>query len=266
MSSKVFQKAIGGLLLLAGILLISMQFLIPSETPEERVLLQKTEVVSTTIDFEIPPPEQVKPESNKFQQGNSVVKENKGQVAKQASPKETGIRLDTSVNFIRSIDKPEYESPLIPDRIVIPAIDLDAPVISADFNKTNLDGETFGQWKAPSAFAAGWHPDSALLGAVGNTVINGHHNLHGEVFKKLVELKIGDQIIIFSGDQAFSFVIANVMIVPERYADLETRMENARWLGKSNDMRLTLVTCWPENTNTHRLILVARPTERSRTY
>jgi LPXTG-site transpeptidase (sortase) family protein len=39
----------------------------------------------------------------------------------------------------------------------------------------------------------------------------------------------------------------------------KTRMENASWIGESNDERLTLVTCWPYESNTHRLIVVARP-------
>jgi hypothetical protein len=48
-------------------------------------------------------------------------------------------------------------------------------------------------------------------------------------------------------------------IVPEKDQPLEVRRENARWIGPSNDERLTLVTCWPRHDNTHRLILVALP-------
>jgi sortase A len=40
---------------------------------------------------------------------------------------------------------------------------------------------------------------------------------------------------------------------------LEIRMANAEWLGGTDDERLTLVTCWPQKSNTHRLIIVARP-------
>lgn len=152
-------------------------------------------------------------------------------------------------------------SPAIPDKIEIPAIKLIAPVIVSEFNFTKIEGETFGQWQAPSEFAAGWHPDSATLGEPGNTVINGHHNEFGEVFGKLVDLKEGDLIFVYSKDEKFKFVIANRMILAERFADAETRIENARWLAKSDDVRLTLVTCWPHDSNTHRLILVARPVE-----
>ncbi len=49
------------------------------------------------------------------------------------------------------------------------------------------------------------------------------------------------------------------MILQERFVDVATRLDNARWLNRTDDVRLTLVTCWPKISNTHRLILVARP-------
>ena len=49
------------------------------------------------------------------------------------------------------------------------------------------------------------------------------------------------------------------MIVPEKYEQLDIRMNNAQWILPSVDERLTLITCWPYETNTHRLIIVARP-------
>ena len=151
------------------------------------------------------------------------------------------------------------ESPTLPNRIVIPIIDLDAPVVPADFNTLKLEGETFGQWQAPNMYAAGWHPNSALLGKRGNTVINGHHNEFGEVFGRLVDLKVGDIVEVYSRDQKFTFIIANRMILPERFQPLSVRLENARWINATDDVRLTLITCWPKQSNTHRLILVARP-------
>ncbi|HWQ04149.1 MAG TPA: sortase [Longilinea sp.] len=147
--------------------------------------------------------------------------------------------------------------PLIPDRIVIPAIKLDAPVIPAIEEKIKIGKDDYLQFKAPDKFAAGWHPNSAPLGEVGNTVLNGHHNIHGKVFGRLVDLAPGDRIIVYSGTTLFNFQVANVLILPERDADLSVRLENARWIEPSNDIRLTLVTCWPDYSNTHRLVIVA---------
>ena len=149
------------------------------------------------------------------------------------------------------------DAPLVPDRIVIPKIELDAPVVTAKEEKVKIGSEEFLQYLAPDKFAAGWHPESAPLGAVGNTVLNGHHNVHGKVFGRLVDLVPGDRILVYSGDTVVTFQVANVLILPERDADLATRLENARWIEHSNDIRLTLVTCWPEYSNTHRLIIVA---------
>jgi sortase A len=151
------------------------------------------------------------------------------------------------------------ENPAIPDRIVIPSIQLDAPVVQEDYWTLMLEGETFGQWQAPSMFASGWNPNSALLGKRGNTVINGHHNEFGEVFGRLVDVKVGDEVYVYSRGQKYTFVIANRMILQERFQPLEVRLENARWINATDDVRLTLITCWPKETNTHRLILVARP-------
>ena len=167
--------------------------------------------------------------------------------------------LEKTSYFLHSKVNKAFEVPLIPDRIEIPSIKLIAPVKVADFNFTDLEGETFGQWIAPSEFAAAWHPNSALLGQTGNTVINGHHNEFGEVFGNLVDLKSGDFVYVYAKGRKFIFVIANKMILEERGQPLEIRTANAEWLAGTNDERLTLVTCWPQKSNTHRLIIVARP-------
>lgn len=147
----------------------------------------------------------------------------------------------------------------IPVRLVIPAIGLDAPVVLADTVIVHKGGQDFQQWKSPNKPAAGWHESSALLGQPGNTVMNGHHNIYGKVFARLIDLEPGDLITVYGEQQAYVYEVANKMILREKYQDLDVRMDNARWILPSEDERLTLVTCWPPETNTHRLIIVARP-------
>ena len=247
LSARIKYKVLGTLLIIVG-----MVFIFPFNKEQQQestpVYAIAEEVVTTSIDIQ-------SPRINKFMDKENV------DLDVNIETQNLLAYINPGVNYIRSSKNPDLERPLIPDRISIPAIELDAPVISAEFHFTDLDGDKFGQWKAPSTYAAGWHPDSALLGMQGNTVINGHHNVHGEVFKELVNLEIGDEIVVYSNEKRFIYIISNRMIVPERYADAETRIENARWLGRSDDERLTLVTCWPESTNSHRLILVARPFE-----
>ena len=155
------------------------------------------------------------------------------------------------------------ETPLVvPIELIIPSINLDAPIIQAEQDEIITDGVTYAQWQAPNEFAGGWHRDSAGLGQIGNTVINGHHNINGEVFKDLDKLTESDRISVYGEDgNRYSFLVTNVMILEERDAPLEQRLENARWILPSDDERLTLITCWPYYSNTHRLVIVAKPLE-----
>jgi LPXTG-site transpeptidase (sortase) family protein len=147
----------------------------------------------------------------------------------------------------------------IPDRIVIPTILLNAQVVVAGSRTVKVSDQTFDQWEAPNQFAAGWHGSSAYLGEKGNTVINGHHNEYGKVFGNLINLKPGETIYVYSGGKVFTYIISNKIILKEKNEDLKARMENASWIQSSTDERLTLITCWPPETNTHRLIIVAVP-------
>ena len=98
------------------------------------------------------------------------------------------------------IHPPEVSSPLyIPDRIVIDQIGLDAPVKIAQSINVSVDDQEVTQFLVPEESAAGWHEGSASLGVPGNTVISGHHNAFGEVFKDLVDLETGDRITLLSG-------------------------------------------------------------------
>jgi LPXTG-site transpeptidase (sortase) family protein len=150
---------------------------------------------------------------------------------------------------------------LIPTRLVIPAIELDAVIVPAKSRLIKYEGKYYSQWVAPDTFAAGWHTYSAPLGLPGNTVLNGHHNEFGEVFRRLVELEPGDEVLVYSGDLEFDYKVVLKMILPERNQPAEVRLANAAWIMPTEDERLTLVTCWPYESNSHRLILVAKPAQ-----
>lgn len=142
-----------------------------------------------------------------------------------------------------------------PTRIVIPAINLDAPIEPVGWSQVN----GVSAWDIPNHFAAGWLKTSAPLGRSGNTVLDGHHNIAGEVFRYLVDLKAGDVIQVYSGDHLVMYEVTALHILPDRDQPLEVRRQNAQWIQPTLDERLTLVTCWPYTNNTHRLIVVAKP-------
>ncbi len=141
-----------------------------------------------------------------------------------------------------------------PTRIIIPAIKLDAPVETVGWH--TIDGVS--QWDVPDTFAAGWLMTSAPLGKPGNTAITGHHNVGGEVFRNLVKLQPGDRLTLYANDQPFFYEVASRRILPERGQSDEVRRANARWIQPTDDERITLITCWPYTSNTHRLVIVAK--------
>ncbi len=146
-----------------------------------------------------------------------------------------------------------------PTRIVIPEIGLDAPVVEIGLEAVVSNGQTFYQWQVPNSYEAGWHTNSARLGQPGNIVFNGHHNIYGEVFGDLVDLNIGDKIILYDVEQAYTYQVSQTEIFLERGESLSVRLENAKWIGPTGDNRITLVTCWPKTDNSHRLVIVAQP-------
>jgi LPXTG-site transpeptidase (sortase) family protein len=180
------------------------------------------------------------------------------------APDVTDVQVDHETFFqseptaLPGAPKPQLTG-VVPDRIVIPKINLDAPVVLATTDTILLGGNKYLEWKAPNQFAAGWHVMSAELGNVGNTVLNGHNNEFGEVFLHLADLKSGDTIQLYGKGQVFNYQVTNVMILPERDQPISVRLENARWLEPTQDERVTLVSCWPHISNTHRVIVVAQP-------
>lgn len=147
----------------------------------------------------------------------------------------------------------------VPTRILIPAIELDAPISPIGLEPFKQDGENYYRWQVPERFEAGWHNSSQPLGRAGNTVLSGHHNVHGEVFRDLVDLQPGDSVILYDDDGQFTYQVTELVIILEKGQPLEVRLENAQWIEPSDDERLTLVTCWPYDSNSHRLVVVAKP-------
>jgi len=146
----------------------------------------------------------------------------------------------------------------LPSRLLIPAIELDAPVTPVVWTLMLQGEDTEPVWDVASE-AVGWHLNSATPGQRGNVVLAGHHNMDGMVFRDLYNLEVGDEVRLYAGPMTFSYRVREVLIVREEGASDAQREENARWIGAFPDERLTLISCWPPYDNTHRVIVVAKP-------
>ena len=149
--------------------------------------------------------------------------------------------------------------PAIPTRIVIPRLNVDAPIVPVGWSTQWVAGEELGIWEVPNERAAGWHDESAPLGEVGNTVLNGHNTTHGEVFRDLYRLDEDDVITLHAVDSAYRYRVAQTTIFRETGQPLDVRLEHAELLGTTEDERLTLITCHPYGSTANRLVITAFP-------
>jgi sortase A len=151
-----------------------------------------------------------------------------------------------------------------PVRLVIPKISIDTAVHQIGLLTLFDQGERYFQWAVPAGFAAGWHETSAILGQSGNTVLNGHNNIYGEVFRDLVDLEFGDQVTLYDNSgKTYTYEVQQRELLAENGQPISVRIENAQWIDATDDERVTLVSCWPYATNAYRVIVIAKPVVQS---
>ncbi|MBL7202348.1 MAG: class D sortase, partial [Anaerolineae bacterium] len=125
--------------------------------------------------------------------------------------------------------------PQSPTRLVIPSIDVDVPVV---------EGDDWEQLKK----GAGHHLGSANPGERGNCFISGHNDIYGEIFRDLEEVKIGDQITLYAGQQPYQYIVRATRIVDP---------DDVSVMYPTSTPVLTLLTCYPYMVDSHRLIVIA---------
>lgn len=149
--------------------------------------------------------------------------------------------------------------PGLPTRLVAESIGLDAPVVRMDWQVESTSGQDVSVWNVPEN-EAGWHANSARPGEGSNVVISGHNNsTGGHVFGALNRLKTGDLVTLWAGGQAYMYRVSHRQIVRAFGASPETLAYLRQVIQPTAREQLTLITCWPNWTNTHRLVVIADP-------
>jgi LPXTG-site transpeptidase (sortase) family protein len=147
-----------------------------------------------------------------------------------------------------------------PTRLSIPAISLDIPVVPVGVKTIRDVGGSRVVW-ADVANAAAFHETSAYPGHPGNTVLNGHRDILGSVFRNLNKLDVGDEITVYADGVEYPYYVTETLVVPEAFASARQRKENLHLIGYMPEERLTLITCTPIGLATHRLLIIAKPPE-----
>jgi sortase A len=148
----------------------------------------------------------------------------------------------------------------IPVRIQDDVSGLDAPIVEMSWRLEQRGDELVSEWLVPDN-ESGWHRNSARPGEGSNIVISGHNSSSGgQVFGHLDDLAPGSRLTIWTdtGD-AFDYQVTDKQIVRVFGATQETLAYLQQVIQPTDTERLTLITCWPSWTNTHRLIVIAEP-------
>jgi LPXTG-site transpeptidase (sortase) family protein len=140
----------------------------------------------------------------------------------------------------------------VPSRVLVPALDIDAPVVGIGVTDGVLippdDPQTLGWWSAGAR--PGAHNGSALI--TGHTVSTG-----GGALDDLEQLKYGDQIRVRTGKGVVRYDVRMVTIYRKgRLADHAAHVFSQERLG-----RLVLITCedWDGEKYLSNVVVIGRP-------
>jgi sortase A len=120
-------------------------------------------------------------------------------------------------------------------RIVIPAINVDHPVVQ---------GDGWEQLKKGVAQRIGT-PDP---GQTGNLVLSAHNDIFGEIFRRLDELEPGDEVQLYSASQIFTYVVTGSEVVPPTQVSV---------MDPTAHPSLTLISCYPYLVDNKRIVVFA---------
>ena len=125
-------------------------------------------------------------------------------------------------------------------RIEIPSIDVDTIVVEG----TSLSALRAG---------AGHYPETPLPGMAGNVAIAGHRTTYGRPFNQIDDLKAGDKVILTTpiGRHVYEVMGPAFVVVP---TDFDSVVNDYPQKGSF----LTLTSCHPEGSATHRIVVRAK--------
>jgi len=159
-------------------------------------------------------------------------------------------------------------------------LQVDAQVIELGWEVREENGVQTSVWRIDDIAdgRAGHLVNTALPGGTGNVVIAGHHNIGGNVFKNISlawsdddaeveqdgirwrsDVLTGRSVILTDANgRQHTYTVRSTYKLADRNVSESQRLANARFMAPTSEPTLTLITCWPYNTNTHRIIVVAR--------
>jgi len=121
-------------------------------------------------------------------------------------------------------------------RIQIPALGVDAPIVQ---------GDGWEQLKK----GVGQNFASAHPGQNGNVILSAHNDVYGELFRYLDKLVPGDQVIIYTQQRQYVYVVDRTAIVEPTAVEV---------MASTGSPTATLISCYPFLVNDQRIVVFTR--------
>jgi sortase A len=121
-------------------------------------------------------------------------------------------------------------------RIQIPAIKIDAPVVQ---------GDGWEQLKK----GVGQNVGSANPGQNGNVILSAHNDVYGELFRYLDKLQPGDQLVLYTQQRQYTYVVDRTAIVEPTAVEV---------MASTGSPTVTLISCYPYLVDKQRIVVFAR--------
>jgi len=142
--------------------------------------------------------------------------------------------LRAHVQALASLPLPT-SSPEQAIRIRIPAISVDAPVVMGDGDEQLKKG-------------VGQYIHSPNPGQNGNLVLSAHNDVFGEIFRDLDQLKPGDEVLMFTSQRTYTYIVQQTQIVEPTSVEV---------LAQTQEPIITLISCYPYLVDNQRIVVVA---------
>jgi sortase A len=120
-------------------------------------------------------------------------------------------------------------------RIQIPAIGVDAPIVQGD------------GWEQLKKGVA-QHIGSANPGDSNNIILTAHNDVFGEIFRYLDQLKTGDQVIIYTSQRSYTYLVTGSEVVEPTQVEV---------LAPTTRSIATLISCYPYLVDNKRIVIRA---------
>jgi sortase A len=120
-------------------------------------------------------------------------------------------------------------------RIQIPAIGVDAPVVQGD------------GWEQLKKGVA-QHIGTSNPGQTGNLVLSAHNDIFGEIFRYLDKLQPGDEVIVFTNQKQYTYVVDGTRVVDPTAVEV---------MAPTGSPVVTLISCYPYLVDKQRIVVRA---------